>query len=419
MTPSSTPSPPEEIATARPQVAIYQTLDELGPLREEWDNLLSSVPTATIFSSWEWLTAWWRAFANEDRLKVLAFREASGRLIGLAPLAVTVQRWLGRELRLLRFMGDGSHDSDNLDIPVLPGWEAECSPAFLDWLEQRGHDWDLCQLNTLAEGSPMGSRLRQDLMARQWTIFTSSRPWSVIELPETWEGYLKSLSSKERGKIGLRARRLEKRYAIRMRRCADSKDLGPCLEALFTLHRKHWRVRGLPGTLSMPQRQQFYFELSSSLLARGWLEFWLLELEGVPVAAQFGLRYKTTLYSLQEGFDPDYASDSVGYVLRANVLKYAISEGMRRYDFLAGTDDSKLRWGAHVQQYVNLEFARPFSAGSACLKLNHASRHVKGWMRGHLPTQMFRAIKRLRGASAGNQPTPEVDPRGGSEGSTD
>jgi len=52
----------------------------------------------------------------------------------------------------------------------------------------------------------------------------------------------------------------------------------------------------------------------------GSLELWLLDLDGRTVAAQCGLRYGELVCALQEGFDPDYATDSVGYVLRSYVL---------------------------------------------------------------------------------------------------
>src|SRR5437773_11842234 len=121
----------------------------------------------------------------------------------------------------------------------------------------------------------------------------------------------------------------------------------------------------------MPARQKFYHECARQLLAKRRLEFWVLELEGRIVAAQLGLRHENVVFSLQEGFDPEFSSDSVGYVLRAQVLKRLIAAGVRRYDFLGGTDESKTRWGAVVGSYLNFDFARPFSRGSLPLRLKY------------------------------------------------
>jgi CelD/BcsL family acetyltransferase involved in cellulose biosynthesis len=368
---------------------LYDSLSGLENLRKDWGALLEAFPQTSVFSTLEWLLPWWRAFAEGDTLQVLAWRNSSSQLMGLAPLALTSHSSFGVRLRLLRLIGDGSHDSDNLDLPVVPGHEAEFSRSLLDWLERSGKNWDICRLNTLPADSPVGKQLLKDLKARGWRLYTSTRPWSAIDLPESWEAYLKSLSSKERGKIGLRTRRLEKHYKkVVFRRCAEPEELDGALEALFELHTKHWQLRALPGTLYVPARRQFYKELSRLLLAKDRLEFWLLELDDKIVAAQFGLRYGNTVYSLQEGFDPAYSADSVGYVLRGNVLKYLVENGIRRYDFLGGTDESKTRWGAEVKHYLNIEMARPHSLGSLHLMLKNNIADTKRWLRKHFPRPM-------------------------------
>ena len=261
-------------------ISVHESLESLEHLRSEWDALLDEYPYSTIFSTYEWLVPWWRAFGGKDRLLVLAFRDTSSALVGLAPMALTTRRAFPVPLRLLRLMGDGSHDSDNLDLPVRSGWETALSQGLLDWMQQNAELWDVCELNTLPSHSAVGTRLLQDLGERKWRCFTSTRPQTVVELAETWESYLKGISSKERGKIGLRTRRLEKKYEVRIRRCAEEGEIDSLLRALYELHGKHWQQRGLPGTLHSPARRQFYGELARLLLARRRLEFWVLELQG-------------------------------------------------------------------------------------------------------------------------------------------
>jgi CelD/BcsL family acetyltransferase involved in cellulose biosynthesis len=373
---------------------VYESSERVVALGAEWDALLSSFPHATVFSTLEWLLPWWRAFGRDSELRVIAFRNAQNSLVGIAPLSIISSRDFGPELPVVRLLGDGTHDSDNLDLPVQVGYEASVSQALLKWLEGAAGRWSICEFRTLPAQSPVGNRLLEDLHARRWRVFTSTRPQTVVSLPETWEAYLKGLSSKERGKIGLRTRRLEKKYAIEIYKCASDRDLDPALRALYELHGKHWQNRGLPGTLHVAARRQFYWELAGQLLARQRLDFWLLKADGKTVAAQFGLRYGTTVFSLQEGYDPDYAADSVGYVLRSHVLRTLIAEGIRKYDFLGGTDDSKLRWGGEVKQYLNLQFARGGTRGSLYLSLEHSKAKAKVWIRERLPKLVWQTLKR-------------------------
>jgi CelD/BcsL family acetyltransferase involved in cellulose biosynthesis len=382
------------------KIDTYESLESMKDLRGEWEALLEAFPYSTTFSTWEWLASWWRAYARNDKLLVLALRNSSCSLIGLAPFGLNVQRVAGTKLRSLRLMGDGTNDSDNLDMPVRTGYEAEFSRTLLDWLQQHAREWDICQLRTLPAHSPMGNQLLNDLKGRGWKAFVSRQPQSVVELPESWEAYLKGLSSKERGKIGLRARRLEKKFKVRIRKCMEEAELNSALEALFELHGKQWRLRGFPGSFQMPERRQFYRELAPLLLSRQRLEFWLLEIDGRIVAAQFGFRHGDTVFSLQEGYDPEHSSDSVGYVLRSQVLKNLVGRGIRKYDFLGGAGESKLRWGAQMRGYFNIEFARSYSRGGVPLSLKHRGAVIRAWLRANLADSVLRAGRRLRGLPA-------------------
>src|SRR5216683_2679850 len=109
-------------------VRVYRDLDDLQTLVPAWEELLSAYPLATTFCTWEWLSSWWRAFGGGRQLLVLAFYDPSqcdhSQLVGLATLSLERHRLAGlMSLRKIRLMGDGSGDSDSLDMPVRPGWE--------------------------------------------------------------------------------------------------------------------------------------------------------------------------------------------------------------------------------------------------------------------------------------------------------
>jgi CelD/BcsL family acetyltransferase involved in cellulose biosynthesis len=376
------------------RLQTYKSLSALQTLRDDWNSLLAEYPHSTTFSTWEWVSSWWPAFGDNDRILALAGYEDE-RLVGFAPFAIHSERALGTELRLLRLIGDGTPDADNLDIPVRPDHAAPFSNAVLDWLGGTAEQWDICQLRTLPPDSLVGNCINELARARAWNSQISTRPGAVIELPETWAEYVKMLSAKERGKIGLRLRRLEKKYKVDIQRCTQLSDLDDWLMLLFDLHGKHWEQRDLSGTLCVPERRAFFRALASSLLTNDTLEFWRLKLNGTTVAAQFGFRYSNAVFSLQEGFDPAYSSDSPGYVLRSQVLKALIERGIRRYDFLAGTNDSKMRWGAKESTYIDIEFARPATKGSAYLHLNRAVRESRQWLKAHLPSPLLQGFRQV------------------------
>jgi CelD/BcsL family acetyltransferase involved in cellulose biosynthesis len=382
------------------QAKIVRTWDELEAIRPAWERILQGAETLTIFSTLEWLGAWWKAFAKDKELIALVFSNSDDEIVGIVPLyADLVETALPFRVRRLRFVGDGSEDSDNLDLILRAGYETSCTQAFLSWLESSA-DWDICELNTLPLDSAALPLLVSDLKRRGWTRRQLETPRSMISLPETWENYLDhTISKKEKTKSSYYTSRLEKRFKVYITKCDDRQTLSGSLATLFDLHQKRWHLKGGPGSFSSLERCELYYNMSPSLLERGWLEFWILQLDGKPVAAQYGLRYRNAVYSLQEGFDPAYSSERVGYVLRAHVLRTLIGEGVRQYDFLGGEEASKVRWGAQKESYADIHFARPLTRGAAYLRMDQTTRAFKGWFRMNLPAPVLRALRKLKSSA--------------------
>jgi len=379
---------------------VYNQLDALGDLQPAWNGLLSRYPPATTFSTWEWLSCWWRCFGDRRQLLIMAMFDSSS-LVGLAPLSISKERVGWFPLRVVRLMGDGSGDSDNLDLPVQPGYERMVADTILKYLWQRRREWDLCMLNTSPRNSLVAGCLAEILGHSSWALFEYSSKSSAVPLPESWALYTQTLSSEDRKNLARYARRLRSRYFTRIYRCTDPGELPACLEALFRLHQERWQDRGQPGSFASTKRREFYSLLSQQLLARGWLELWVLELDGEIAAVQFAFRHGDRVFQLQEGYDHRRASDRLGYILRGEVLKQLISENARTYDFLGGEDPYKARWGARQGYYRNLHFAPPLGIGSVCLKCLDKAGKTKDWLRERLPESVWKLLQKVNVAVHG------------------
>jgi CelD/BcsL family acetyltransferase involved in cellulose biosynthesis len=394
---STYPHPPAFALANGCLVRAYRDLNELDALRPAWDSLLQEYPLASTFSTWEWLTCWWRAFGESRKLLVLGVFDHSNALVGLAPFSVSDESLGGVPVRVLRMMGDGTYDSDNLDMPVQSGYEQPFARAILDYLQKNHAQWDLCELNTLPPDSPSVAFLARVAKARGWTLIESFTPSSAIPLPPTWVEYMATLSSEERRNIPRYTRRLQSRHATRIFR-ADLDTLPQCLEALFELHQGRWQNAGEKGSFASLQRRNFYTELSCALLKRNALELWALELDQKITAVQYAFRHNDRSFQLQEGYDHRRPSDRLGYVLRGEVLKTLIGEGVRVYDFLGGEDSYKARWGAQPGYYRTLRFAPRFSRGGILLQLSTQAESGKRWLRRNLPRSAWSALRDLNSA---------------------
>jgi CelD/BcsL family acetyltransferase involved in cellulose biosynthesis len=378
------------------RVTTYYSWEKLEEWIPSWDAILQENPSLSIFCTPEWLGSWWKAYGKNKRMIALAFSTEGNALVGLAPLYLDeVQSPPFGKLACLRLVGDGSGDSDGLDVIARPGFERSCAQALLHWLI--GHQkWDVCSLNTLAQNSAVAKALMHELAGARWRLLASSYPSSAIHLPGSWSQYLEQLSSGFRPLVTRYPRKLAGRYQVYIRRCENADDLAVGLEILFSLHTKRWNLANQPGSFGSEERRVFYEFMSRSFLRRGWLELWLLELNGTAVAAQFCFRYGDTVSILQEGFDPKFAADRVGYALRATMLKHFIETGVRQYDFLGGLAAHKQKWGAEPGEYLNLNFARPGSLGSLYLSSTNALTKGKEWLRTKLPAPAWSALHWLK-----------------------
>lgn len=387
---------PTETAAETVKVHVYRTLAELNSIRFAWDRLLALYPLASTFSTWEWLSCWWQHFASHRKLVVLGLFDTNDNLVGVAPFAISTENYGGiRPLRVLRLMGDGSCDSDNLDMPVAAGFEAVFAHCILHHLKRISSEWDVCELNTLPPASPAAALIARRCRLEGWTLFEDTSVCSAIHLPNTWAGYLEGLSSEDRTNVGRYRRRLHARHHVTISRCTREDQIASYLAALFALHQGRWQNSGQGGSFGSEERRRFYRDLSVSLLARGWLELWALKLEEHFCAVQFGFRYGDRAYQLQEGYDHARRSDRVGLVLRSEVLRQFIAENIKVYDFLGGADQYKARWGAKRGHYRTLRFALPFTTGASILWISRKAVGGKTWLREHMPPTAWNKLKHI------------------------
>ena len=373
-------------------VTEYRSWEQIEERIPDWEAILRGNRSLSIFSTPEWLGSWWKAFGSERRLLTFAFSTEDKELAGLAPFYIDELRSsLFGELKHLRLIGDGSGDSDNLDLIARPGFEESCAQALLSQLREH-RNWDICSLCTVAAGSPAVKALKHELEKAKWPFFVGTCPSSAIQLPGSWKQYVQRLSASFRPLVTRYPNRLAARYQVRIRRCESREDLARGLEILFSLHMKRWNLANEPGSFGSDERREFYRRMSQSFLRRGWLELWLLELNGTAAAAQFCFRYGNTVSILQEGFDPRFAADKVGYALRSAMLKHFIETGVRRYDFLGGLAAHKQNWGAEPGEYLNLSFARPRSAGSLYLSCKNRLGNGKALLRENLPSSVWNVL---------------------------
>jgi CelD/BcsL family acetyltransferase involved in cellulose biosynthesis len=316
-------------------------------LAAEWSALLCNSAVDTIFLTPQWQGVWWKHFQAGRDLRVLLARdddgpEANGELVGIAPLYAVEQD--GQTL--LQFVG-GVEISDYLDFIVMQGREEEVYRALMLYLRDEAPAWDLLDLHCLPGHSPTRAGLlcqacaeccSEDVQAQQ----EEAAPY--IPLPDDWEVYLGTLDKKQRHEVRRKMRRAEAEAELHWYRVQEAAQLDSNVEHFLALHRASHPEK---DAFMTPQMEGFFREMARVIWEQGWLDLYLLWLDGRPAATMWCFDYNNDLLVYNSGYDPTWRYElSSGIVLLSYCIQEAIARGKQRFDFMRGDEVYKYRFGA-------------------------------------------------------------------------
>lgn len=346
-------------------ISVARDAGAFDRLHDEWDALLAVSPQATVYQSWEWNEAWWRAFGRRKRLSILELREG-GRLIGLAPFYVS--RHLGTPLRRLAWVGTGP--SDYLDVLCGASDRDRVAEAVLEWAHRSG-EHDLADLQQLRAGCNL-------LSAASHLPQVEQEPCPTLPLTDGWEGVIARLGRNQRSQIGSKDRRIARHFEDFAHRVATADTLSGDMAALFDLHSRRWRSRLLPGVLGSPRVQEFHREIAARFLGRGWLRLHTLYADGRIVSALYCYVFNGRYCYYLSGFDPAMGRFSPGDVVIARAIRDALDMNCTVFDFLRGAEPYKYRWKPENPHNVRVFVpGRSTTRARAMLQLNAWERSVE------------------------------------------
>jgi CelD/BcsL family acetyltransferase involved in cellulose biosynthesis len=336
----------------RPAAVRFELVDRLESLREEWTSLAEQ--GRNVFATWEFATTWWEHFGAGRRLVTVGCRDSGGELFAVLPLYF----WRRRPLRVLRFLGHGA--GDVLGPVCRPERSDDAGRALRRLLEAAPWDWDVFVGENLPGEQDWPRQLDGHLIRREGN--------PVLRTPDGFEGFLARRTPNFRSAVRRGERRLARRYRVRFR-LSDSTTLDADLDALFRLHQSRFGAQSSFGG----GRTAFHRAFARQAQERGWLRLWILELDGRPVAAQYGFRFGGVESFYQSGRDPELRRESLGMVLLSYAIRSAADEGVREFSLLRGHEPYKYRFATDDRGLDSVCVTRG-PAGTAALAFVKAVR---------------------------------------------
>ncbi len=374
-------------------VEEMNSVDALDALRAEW-QVLFNASGAAPFLSWEWIATWQR-WLNQSRTPYLLCARDGRRLVGLAPLGVEECSLLGSPIKARRvsLLGEGFGCADYLDVLAAPEYAGEATAVIFDHLAERV-SFDILELDGLAADSPSLPLLEQrfgpgaGFRYRRTPRFVCPQ----VELSGDWAAVLRQ--SRRADNFKRRLRQLRARDGFEHRVITRSAETEAAFERFFKLHEACWIDRGGSDVTGHKLLQSFHRDIVVRLAEAGLLRFDELWVEDQCRASIYGLDDGQRHCYYNSGYDPAWKSASPGLVLLGLSIEDAVRRGIKRYDFLRGTETYKFDWANTTRETVSVLVARHSLPAMLFIAREQTQSAARAFAKALLPEQAAELMRR-------------------------
>lgn len=330
------------------QIECYRDASVFEKLSSEWNELVSRSLTNTPFQRAEFQAAWWRHFGSGE-LCVLTMGDDSpeGNLVAIAPMFVDsdgTARWVG-----------GEEIADYLDVIAPAELMEAAARAAWQWLNSpEAPKWRKLIFSNIPGWTPTPQTLASLAVADGLKAEVTQIDVSpVVNLPNTFEAYLKQLDSKQRHEINRKLRKAQGSEDPVTWYIVDStRDILAETEAFMALMETASENKAAFLTSKMRDAFRDIFAVTQK---EGLLQLAFLELSGKKAAAYAQFDYNNRIWVYNSGINPETAGTlSPGWVLLARLIEQAIAAGRTTYDFMQGNEDYKYRFGGQDTAVVRV-----------------------------------------------------------------
>ncbi len=345
----------------RIEVSEIKSLAEFLERSIAWNDLWQRSDVANPMVRCELVAHWVRQFSSERSFRALLVHQA-GELVCALPLVKQRRKKLVPVLTL-----PNNEWAMHGDLLLDPHCDRM---AVLDALV-RGMGCR-CRRLLWLEAINLAEERWQDLLAALDRADWSFAPQpldtiATIDLSPDWESYTKSLSRNTRHNARRSLKKLSAEGVVTLRRETfqlgrerDAAALAASVKRAFEVENRSWK--GPLGTtiLQSPGMWEFFLQVAQVAAAADTLELDCLELEGEPVAFEFGYRSKGTFFCHKISFDEAYAGMGPSRILRQLQLEQFFADpDVRKVDYMGSITNAVESWANGTYEASRLVAGAP------------------------------------------------------------
>jgi hypothetical protein len=187
----------------------------------------------------------------------------------------------------------------------------------------------------------------------------------VVEMPNTWEDYYRTLSRKLRNDISHGTNMLNRSGNLKIvRYCKNStynfNELNALMNDAVIVSKNSWQHAAPEGwAISDTKSAGFFFEVSEKLAINGMLDLSVLYSDKQPIAFMWGTIRGPHTTIKKMGYDQSFSRFSPGVIHIAKHIEDSIKLGIKTIDFGGEFFNYKRRWGNHYDDLVDIYFYPP------------------------------------------------------------
>jgi CelD/BcsL family acetyltransferase involved in cellulose biosynthesis len=330
--------------------------NELESLKDQWNGFLAESLDNNIFSTWEWLSIWWKHFGKNKKSIILTVEDEND-ILAIAPFVYS-KHSLFKFGKLKRISFMGSPESD-YNVFILKKKQLELLELFFDYLDENV-DWNQLDLKDIPENSSSFSLLHKIPIANQYSHWEENKKTicPYIPLPTSMDVFMKSLSHNMRYNLRRYSRRLEKNHRVELKNFDEIGSVKETMDVFFKLHQKRWTSKGELGVFNESVFRNFHTDVAECFAKKGWLRLHFLTVDDEIVSATYDFNYNQKVYFYLSGWDPKYSQYMVGNLAHKYEIAECIREGLTEYDLMRGNEAYKRKWTTKTRKNVEINFAR-------------------------------------------------------------
>jgi CelD/BcsL family acetyltransferase involved in cellulose biosynthesis len=358
------------------------TVEGLGAIGPELHALLARTGHGNLpFLQHEWLSEWWRHFAHSgrlssDSLSAFVVRDTGGDLVGFLPMMLTQRPSFGPvRTRTLRFLGADPNISE-LRLAIVADDVALAVGHAVGRHLRSVEGWDWIHWTGLVRDSPFAKALESEL-ALEWG---TELPAYILQLPDTWEEFRRSQARNAKNSLRQCYNSLERDSLRAVLTVAETPDsVGEALQTFFRLHKLRAQLNNVaphPDAFQTSLSRRFLADAMIKLSRVGVAKIFMLSVQDQVVACRIAFRLPDCLYLYYSGYDPAWSKYSVMTTTFAEIIKYAINQGISTVHLSTGRDRAKTRWRPEETLFYEAVTVRPTAFSRSALSAYRLARKL-------------------------------------------